>query len=97
MMIVMKGVCCGRTGWDGCWLLHNHAPLLRLCLQVFVLAVFFHKTVSNPATAAAGLFSAVLGLVLFLDGLRLAVMPMAMQVTQLIDSMLLAPASARNK
>jgi hypothetical protein len=62
---------------------------------VFVLAVFFHKTVSDPATAAAGLFSAVLGLVLFLDGLRLAVMPMAMQVTQLHStSIMSAPASA---
>lgn len=66
---------------DGCS--PNNVPLLCRCLQVFVLAVFFHKTVSDPATAAAGLFSAVLGLVLFLDGLRLAVMPMAMQVTQL--------------
>jgi hypothetical protein len=49
-------------------------------MQVIVLAAFFHKTAADPGVAAAGLLSAVLGLVLFLDGLRLAIMPMAMQV-----------------
>jgi uncharacterized membrane protein len=54
--------------------------LLLLCLQVLVLAIFFHKTTPTPGLEAAGLISAVVGLVLFLDGLRVAVMPMAMLV-----------------
>jgi len=45
-----------------------------------VLALFFHKAAGDPGTQAAGLLSAVMGLVLFLDGLRLSIMPMAMQV-----------------
>lgn len=48
--------------------------------QVVVLALFFHKAAGDPGVAAAGLLSAVMGLVLFLDGLRLSIMPMAMQV-----------------
>ena len=54
--------------------------VLAWALQVLVLAVFFHKTVNDPGVAAAGLLAAVVGLVLLLDGLRLAIMPMAMQV-----------------
>jgi hypothetical protein len=38
-----------------------------------VLAIFFKKTTPSPALEAAGLVAAVLGLVLFLDGLRVAV------------------------
>lgn len=45
-----------------------------------MLAIFFHKAPDHPGTAAAGLLSAVLGLGLFLDGLRLSIMPLAMQV-----------------
>lgn len=52
----------------------------RCGVQVAVLAIFFHKVADDPGVAAAGLLSAVLGLVLFLDGLRLSIMPMAMQV-----------------
>jgi hypothetical protein len=48
--------------------------------QVLVLAIFFRKTTPTPGLEAAGLISAVVGLVLFLDGLRVAVMPMAMLV-----------------
>jgi hypothetical protein len=49
-----------------------------------VLAIFFRESTPTPALEAAGLVAAVLGLVLFLDGLRVAVMPMAMLVgTQL--------------
>jgi membrane associated rhomboid family serine protease len=52
--------------------------------QVLVLAIFFRKTTPTPALEAAGLISAVIGLVLFLEGLRVAIMPMAMLVgTQL--------------
>lgn len=58
------------------------AAMLPLSLlQIFVLAVFFKKAPDNPGIAAAGLLSAVLGLVLFLDALRLAIMPMAMEVS----------------
>ncbi|WIA21356.1 hypothetical protein OEZ85_000577 [Tetradesmus obliquus] len=49
-------------------------------LQVLVLAIFFHKSSSTPGIDAAGLMSAVAGLVLFLEGLRVAVMPMALLV-----------------
>lgn len=62
---------------------HHLLQLPNDCLcaaQVAVLAIFFHKTAEDPGVAAAGLMSAVLGLVLFLDGLRLSIMPMAMQV-----------------
>lgn len=49
-----------------------------------MLAIFFRKTTSTPLLEAAGLISAVIGLVLFLEGLRVAIMPMAMLVgTQL--------------
>jgi hypothetical protein len=66
-------------------LTQGHANHVSMCpavgaTQVIVLAAFFHKTADDPGIAAAGLLSAVLGLVLFLDGLRLAIMPMAMQV-----------------
>jgi hypothetical protein len=47
---------------------------------VLVLAIFFHKSSSTPAIDAAGLLSAVAGLVLFLEGLRVAIMPMALLV-----------------
>ncbi|WIA21511.1 hypothetical protein OEZ85_000714 [Tetradesmus obliquus] len=49
-------------------------------LQVLVMAIFFRKSTPTPGLEAAGLISAVVGLVLFLDGLRVAVMPMAMLV-----------------
>jgi hypothetical protein len=49
-------------------------------LQVLVLAIFFRKTTPTPGLEAAGLISAVIGLVLFLEGLRVAIMPMAMLV-----------------
>lgn len=53
-------------------------------LQVLVLAIFFRKTTPTPLLEAAGLISAVIGLVFFLEGLRVAIMPMAMLVgTQL--------------
>lgn len=44
--------------------------------QVLVLAIFFRKSTPTPALEAAGLISAVIGLVLFLEGLRVAIMPM---------------------
>ena len=45
-----------------------------------MLAIFFRKTTPTPVLEAAGLISAAIGLVLFLDGLRVAIMPMAMLV-----------------
>lgn len=60
-----------------------HVPT-ALSGQVLVLAIFFRQTTPTPALEAAGLISAVIGLVLFLDGLRVAIMPMALLVgTQL--------------
>lgn len=51
-----------------------------------MLAIFFRQTTPSPILEAAGLVAAVIGLVLFLDGLRVAVMPMAMQVRHLTVS-----------
>lgn len=45
-----------------------------------VLAIFFRKTSATPGIDAAGLISAIAGLVLFLEGLRVAIMPMALLV-----------------
>lgn len=45
-----------------------------------MLAIFFRKTTPTPVLEAAGLVSAVIGLVFFLEGLRVAIMPMAMLV-----------------
>ncbi|KAF6254259.1 hypothetical protein COO60DRAFT_335180 [Scenedesmus sp. NREL 46B-D3] len=80
-----------RKGWS----LHNRqlvfhyaqlvweqvsAMLPITLLQVLVLAIFFNKSSSTPGIDAAGLLSAVVGLVLFLEGLRVAIMPMALLV-----------------
>jgi hypothetical protein len=54
--------------------------LLSLSCKVLVLSIFFHKSSSTPSIDAAGLISAVAGLVLFLEGLRVAIMPMALLV-----------------
>lgn len=53
---------------------------LPLSCKVLVLAIFFNKSSSTPGIDAAGLLSAVVGLVLFLEGLRVAIMPMALLV-----------------
>lgn len=53
---------------------------LLTCPQVLILAIFFKKTSSTPGIDAAGLISAIVGLVLFLEGLRVAIMPMALLV-----------------
>lgn len=71
------------------WGLHNR-PLLHHA-QVLVLAVFFQKTTPTPGLEAAGLISAVIGLVLFLEGLRVAVMPMAMLVGEQLPKRLKLP------
>lgn len=47
---------------------------------MLVLAIFFRKTSATPGIDAAGLISAIAGLVLFLEGLRVAIMPMALLV-----------------
>jgi hypothetical protein len=56
------------------------AVIVYLSWQVLVLAIFFNKSSSTPGIDAAGLLSAVAGLVLFLEGLRVAIMPMALLV-----------------
>jgi membrane associated rhomboid family serine protease len=56
-----------------------------------VLAIFFQKTTPTPGLEAAGLISAVIGLVLFLEGLRVAVMPMAMLVGEQLPKRLKLP------
>jgi hypothetical protein len=56
-----------------------------------VLAIFFRKATPTPGLEAAGLIAAVVGLVLFLDGLRVAVMPMAMLVGTTLPQRLKLP------
>lgn len=60
-------------------------------LQVLVLAIFFRKSSSTPGIDAAGLISAIVGLVLFLEGLRVAIMPMALLVGQQLPVCLKLP------
>ena len=48
---------------------------VTLCL-VITLAIYFGRTVENPGKLTGGLLSAMFGLVLFVDGLRVAIMPM---------------------
>ncbi|GBF88834.1 hypothetical protein Rsub_01735 [Raphidocelis subcapitata] len=55
------------------------------------MAVFFRKGSPTPWLEAAGLVSAVVGLVLFLDGLRVAVMPMALLVGTKLPQRLALP------
>ena len=45
---------------------------VTLCL-VITLAIYFGRTVENPGKLTGGLLSAMFGLVLFVDGLRVAI------------------------
>jgi hypothetical protein len=75
--------CCTRASPAHIPRAHSRPPP-RAAPQVLVMAAFFRKASPTPLLEAAGLASAVVGLVLFLDGLRVAVMPMALLVgTQL--------------
>jgi hypothetical protein len=58
---------------------------------VLVLAIFFRKSSPTPLLEAGGLLAAVAGLVLFLDGLRVCVMPMAMLVGRQLPKRLPLP------
>jgi hypothetical protein len=46
-------------------------------LQIFVLGVFFQQTIQSAGLQVMGLFLAIVGLTLFLDGLRISIMPLA--------------------
>ncbi|EKX46633.1 hypothetical protein GUITHDRAFT_86619 [Guillardia theta CCMP2712] len=48
---------------------------ITLCL-VITIGIYFQRTVNSPGTLAGGLISAMVGLVLFVDGLRVAIMPL---------------------
>ena len=54
---------------------------VTLCL-VITLAIYFGRTVENPGKLTGGLLSAMFGLVLFVDGLRVAIMPMGSMLGQ---------------
>ncbi|KAJ1488871.1 hypothetical protein T484DRAFT_1781846 [Baffinella frigidus] len=49
-------------------------------LLVTVMAVFFQRTVTSPAEIAAGMVFAIFGLSLFVDALRVVVMPLSEQL-----------------
>lgn len=51
-------------------------------LQIAVLGIFYSQTIYDPGLQVMGLFLAILGLTLFLDGLRVSIMPMAEMVGQ---------------
>jgi hypothetical protein len=46
-------------------------------LQIFVLGVFFQQTIVDAGLQVMGLILAIIGLALFLDGLRISIMPLA--------------------
>ena len=46
-------------------------------VQIFVLAAFFQQSINEAGLQVMGLFLAIIGLSLFLDGLRVAIMPLA--------------------
>lgn len=48
---------------------------ITMCLVV-AMAIYFQKGVASPASLAGGLIAAMVGLVLFVDGLRVAIMPL---------------------
>jgi len=54
---------------------------ITMCL-VIAMAIYFQKTVDSPGTLAGGLIAAMLGLVLFVDGLRVAIMPLGSMLGQ---------------
>ena len=49
-------------------------------LLIFVMAVFFNSSVESPLLVAFGLTMAILGLTLFIDALRVVVMPLSEQL-----------------
>ena len=54
---------------------------VTLCL-VITLAIYFDRRVDDPFKLTAGLLSAMFGLVLFVDGLRVAIMPLGSMLGQ---------------
>ena len=54
---------------------------ITMCL-VAVMAIYFQETVNAPAELAGGLIAAMIGLVLFVDGLRVAIMPLGSMLGQ---------------
>ena len=54
---------------------------ITMCLVVS-LGVYFQKQVDRPGVLAGGLVSAMVGLMLFVDGLRVAIMPLGSMLGQ---------------
>lgn len=54
--------------------LHLPPHLPRFCLQILVLIIFFQQAINDAGLQAMGLFLAIIGLMAFLEGLRIAVM-----------------------
>ena len=63
--------------WGHLFLEQLLAVLPITVLLVASLAIYFHRQITDPASAFGGLAAAVFGLVLFLEGLRVAVMPLS--------------------
>jgi len=51
-------------------------------LQIAVLGIFYSQTIYDPGLQVMGLILAIIGLTMFLDGLRVSIMPMAECVGQ---------------
>ena len=54
---------------------------ITMCLVV-CLGVYFQQQVSSPGKLVGGLFSAMVGLMFFVDGLRVAIMPLGSMLGQ---------------
>ena len=52
----------------------THALEFEFHLQIIVLAAFFQQSINQAGLQVMGLFLAIIGLTLFLDGLRVAIM-----------------------
>ena len=51
-------------------------------LQIAVLGIFYSQTIVDAGLQVMGLFLAIIGLTMFLEGLRIAIMPMAELIGQ---------------
>jgi len=61
---------------DTVLLITNYFPRTSfvLLLQILVLAIFFGQTITDAGLQVMGLILAIIGLTLFLDGLRVSIM-----------------------
>lgn len=60
-------------------------------LQILVLAIFFQQGPNEFGLQVMGLFLAIIGLVMFLDGLRVSVMPLAEVIGEELPKTLALP------